>query len=1105
MALFTFNGLSFVTEADVPISLAPTTLQVAAPDTTSRLSYTIPEDPEPGDIPLVALGGDPLAAIVGGAPLGRDHEAYIGQIVLDDGEGGTTWHEILIIERTFEDRVTMVEQTEHHLFLLGGDPLPVITDLAGLAAFNDAMLSAGAIETGPFVPGEPFALSSFASLAATSTDPQVIKAGWVDENPDTGNFEIGIGGWFGPPEGDGSVTILNGGQYDLITTGDTSSTFVLVGGWGSRGEVLISGAGSRMTVAAPGPSAENEAYVSVIFGVDDGAAGLAILNGGHFGMTNANPSTVDTTAELWLGQMFASLDMLMSAGTLNVDGFQRAQLTIAGDSTEVGARLENGSLFLVSASERTDFMMGVDDGIGRIDVTGGSLFRLEGLASATLGSSYLMSEGGRALIQVEGAGSRLELVAPGAADSTTDIAIGSVSGEGAIVLLDGAAMTISNPETGGSNTSVLSLRVGEGGGAGGIQMMNATLGIAGFATTNIAIGGEDDGTGALGLRNGSVMTIESGSPVTMDIGTAGTGLLEVSGGSTLDLGGGAVVRVGDWHDDPGMAMNSGEIQLVGTGSALTGVADIWIGLDPMDTGGMVTPTGMGRLTIGGGATLGDGDTAITLGLMGDILAGNGTLRGDVTMRGGDINLAFAGRETDGPTPLPARLDIEGDLTQAEGNSFIRLGYTPTGADLVAISGDLAITVGELRLLFDGSHVFYEYARGDTGTLITYDSFTLDPEAGIDLILSHSFLVPDFAYRFDITSTGPGAITFEALNDHDGGEAVLDFSGATESVGVFFDADAGIAGEINFAGGGSFMGVAVNVDEVRGTDGDDMIDFTGATRGVTLVGGAGNDTLRGGLGDDTFIIGAGNDMLDGGGGFDRAVFSGNRADYLIETDPITGATIVTDTRVGPMNEGVNTLIGINELVFLDESEIIAPSTYALSGQVVGRTGQGIEGATVTFTPAEGDAQGMTSGAGGLFDFTLDAGASGDLGASLAYDATAHPTITTASALNVLRLALGRALPTREATGEDFVAADFDGNGEVTSADAMEILRVALGRPTISGEAPRWVFLDADSDLTGLNRNDSTYTTGISVPEMGADISDLGLSGILVGYVPDTLAL
>jgi Ca2+-binding RTX toxin-like protein len=76
---------------------------------------------------------------------------------------------------------------------------------------------------------------------------------------------------------------------------------------------------------------------------------------------------------------------------------------------------------------------------------------------------------------------------------------------------------------------------------------------------------------------------------------------------------------------------------------------------------------------------------------------------------------------------------------------------------------------------------------------------------------------------------------------------------------------------------------INVNHVRGGDGDDVI-----------TGGAGNDTLEGGLGNDTLHGGAGDDWLFGDGGND-VLYGDAGDDYL---DGVSG----TDTLVGGAGDG-----------------------------------------------------------------------------------------------------------------------------------------------------------------------------------------------------------
>jgi len=126
------------------------------------------------------------------------------------------------------------------------------------------------------------------------------------------------------------------------------------------------------------------------------------------------------------------------------------------------------------------------------------------------------------------------------------------------------------------------------------------------------------------------------------------------------------------------------------------------------------------------------------------------------------------------------------------------------------------------------------------------------------------------------------------------------------------------------------------------EGDLLIGTLGNVR---LFGSDGTDTLIGGAGDDILVGGHGDDTLMGGLGADTAVFSGNRADYLVATDTQTGVTLVSDQRAGVENEGTDTLTGIQTLLFMDTTLIV--DLPPISGAALTLTELGRVGAVVTY--------------------------------------------------------------------------------------------------------------------------------------------------------------
>ena len=101
-------------------------------------------------------------------------------------------------------------------------------------------------------------------------------------------------------------------------------------------------------------------------------------------------------------------------------------------------------------------------------------------------------------------------------------------------------------------------------------------------------------------------------------------------------------------------------------------------------------------------------------------------------------------------------------------------------------------------------------------------------------------------------------------------------------------------------------------------------ITGNDAANTLTGANGDDTLNGGDGDDTLNGGGQNDTLNGGTGTDTAVFTGNRANYVI-TDNGGGNFTIT----GP--DGTDTLTGVEFAQFADQTvTLAAPPTGPTNG-------------------------------------------------------------------------------------------------------------------------------------------------------------------------------
>lgn len=178
--------------------------------------------------------------------------------------------------------------------------------------------------------------------------------------------------------------------------------------------------------------------------------------------------------------------------------------------------------------------------------------------------------------------------------------------------------------------------------------------------------------------------------------------------------------------------------------------------------------------------------------------------------------------------------------------------------------------------------------------------------------------------------------------------------------------------------------------------------------------------------------------------------------------------------------------------------IGQPTISVAGSVVDRGGNELSGTTVTFLPDHGGSSSLETSTDGRFLFELSPPVAGEMEFARAHG-PGDPEITTASALEALRIAVGLNPSWGPAEPMDFIAADFNGDGQVTTADALGILRVAVGLP--AEQAPRWLFVESEADLSGINRANTQFDPGLQFDPATTSAMELNLTGILVGHVQE----
>ena len=251
---------------------------------------------------------------------------------------------------------------------------------------------------------------------------------------------------------------------------------------------------------------------------------------------------------------------------------------------------------------------------------------------------------------------------------------------------------------------------------------------------------------------------------------------------------------------------------------------------------------------------GDGADSLIGGSGADTLYGGSG--GDTLAGGAGGDALFGGTGMDYADYSSSDAGVTVDLSNATGSGGDAAGDTYSGIDGL-IGSDFADTLTG----FDGqggdfTNIFYGGAGEDVLTGLGGDDTLFGGDDADSFILTDGF-------GNDTVTGGEGG------QDSD----TIDASGLAAGVDVVYTG--------NEAGSLTQGADSVTFSEVEAltlTDASDSVDASATSSGVSVDGGAGDDTLVGGSGSDSLQGGDGADSIDGGGGSDT-VLGGSGADTL----------------------------------------------------------------------------------------------------------------------------------------------------------------------------------------------------------------------------------
>jgi len=234
------------------------------------------------------------------------------------------------------------------------------------------------------------------------------------------------------------------------------------------------------------------------------------------------------------------------------------------------------------------------------------------------------------------------------------------------------------------------------------------------------------------------------------------------------------------------------------------------------------------------------------------------------------------------------------------------------------------------------------------------------------------------------------------------------------------------------------------------------------------------------------------------------------DDVITAADLTNQSLVFIPEAGASGTGYATFtysVSDGTTYSAESSTMTINAGYSLTGTAeFWNGGAALDGIGVT-VDTQSDTSAATTGA-----FALDAIADQDgiveVSATLAGPADkASSGLTLTDVLAGLKLYLGKSLPESYSSPYNYIAADFDADGDVDLSDVLNMLKYYLGKETTNDVAPEWEFVDK-ADLSGdglsfMGANDQPVSKTNTAPHViDQDISTddtIELVGVLRGDV------